>query len=159
MIPENKSIRKAYHTDLVILVVEDHMLFTKEIRHALPNHTVVFARSVEDAKLRYEESLPNVTFLDIDLPDGNGFELLDYIHSREPEAYVVMLTGSKIESDVLISRKKGARGYVIKPFTRSKIDKHIAEYLELREQQMQLLLAQTTEHREKELYLSPAMKI
>jgi two-component system chemotaxis response regulator CheY len=159
MIAENNSIRKAYHANLVILVVEDHMLFTKEMKHVLPEHTVVFARSVEDAKLRYDEALPNIIFLDIDLPDGNGFELLDYIRDREPEAYVVMLTGSKIESDVMISQKKGARGYVIKPFTRSKIEKHIAEYLELREKQMQLLLAETTKHRQEELYLSPTMKI
>lgn len=148
---ENKSIRKAYHNDLVVLVVEDQMLFTKEIRHAMPEHTVIFARSVEEARARYEESLPNLIFLDIDLPDGNGFELLDYIRDREPEAYVVMLTGSKVESDVTTSRNKGARGYVIKPFTRSKIEKHIAEYMELREKQMQSLLAETIRHRQEEL--------
>ena len=53
-----KSIRIAYHPDLVILIVEDHMLFSKEIKHALPEHKMVFARSVEDAKLRYTETLP-----------------------------------------------------------------------------------------------------
>jgi len=153
------SIRMAYHPELVILIVEDHMLFTKDVKHALPEHSVVFARSVEEAKLRYSECLPNITFLDIDLPDGNGFEILEYIKNEEPDAYVVMLTGSKIEEDVMYSRKKGARGYIIKPFTKSKINKHIAEYLDQREKQIKTLLKQTENRRREELLLSPDLAL
>ncbi len=155
----NDSIRMAYHPQLVILIVEDHLVFTKDVKHALPEHSVVFARSVEDAKQRYEECLPNITFLDIDLPDGNGFEMLDYIRNEEPDAYTVMLTGSKIEADVITSRQKGARGYIIKPFTKSKIIKHINEYLELREKQIQSLLQQTEKRRREELLLSSDLAI
>jgi CheY-like chemotaxis protein len=142
-----QSIRKAYRPTLVVLVIEDHLMFSKEIKHALPEHTVVFARSVEDAKARYDECLPNITFLDIDLPDGNGFELLDYIRAREPEAHVVILTGSKFEEDVLISRQKGAHGYIIKPFTKSKIEQSVEEYLQNREAAIQLLLSETEKRR------------
>jgi len=156
---EHISIRSAYHPELVILIVEDHMLFTKDIKHALPEHTVVFARSVEEARLRYEECLPNITFLDIDLPDGTGFEMLDYIRNKEPDAYVVMLTGSKIEADVVTSRQKGARGYTIKPFTKSKIERHISEYLEFREKQIQTALRETEKRRNATLLLLPHMII
>jgi len=155
----SNNIRTSYHPELVILVVEDHTLFSKDIKHALPEHKVVFARSVEDAKLRYDEYLPNITFLDIDLPDGTGFEMLDYIRSKEPDAYVAMLTGSKIEDDVITSRQKGARGYIIKPFAKSKIDKHISEYLEYREKQIKFLLKETEKHRRDTLLLSPEMII
>jgi len=153
------SIRKAYHSELVILVVEDQMLFSKEMKHILPLHTVIFARSLEDARLRYDECLPDITFLDIDLPDGNGFDLLDYIRSREPEAYVAMLTGSKIEADVVMSQKKGARGYIIKPFTKSKIEQHVAQYLEFREKKIKFLLHETELHRHEVLSLKPSMII
>ncbi len=142
-----KSIRMAYRPELVILIVEDHMLFTKDVKHALPEHTVFFARSVEEAKALYGKHLPDITFLDIDLPDGDGFEFLDFIRKEEPDAFVVMLTGSKIQSDFAISQQKGARGYVIKPFTKSKIEKYISEYLEFRKKQIELSLKQTEAHR------------
>lgn len=155
-----KSIRKAYRPELVILIVEDHMLFTKDVKHALPEHTVVFARNVEDAKQCYAENLPDITFLDIDLPDGNGFDLLDHILSQEPDAYVVMLTGSKIEADVKTARTKGAKGYIIKPFTKSKIEKYIAEYMEFRERQIKTLLEETEKHRNSQtVILSPSMSV
>jgi CheY-like chemotaxis protein len=155
---QHQSIRMAYNKpELVILIVEDHMLFTKDVKHALPEHSVVFARSVEEAKERYDDCLPNITFLDIDLPDGTGFELLDYIKAREPDSYVVMLTGSKIEADITTSRDKGANGYIIKPFTYSKIEKRIAEYLEFREQKIHELLEETEKHRTADLLLSPEL--
>ncbi len=144
----DRSIRKAYHPeDLVILIVEDHLRFRKDIKHALSRHKVVFASSVEEGKLRYDESMPDITFLDIDLPDGTGFELMDYIAVKEPQAYVIMLSGSKMEGDVLTAQAKGARGYIIKPAVRSKIEQHIADYLELREREKKSLLLEIEEHR------------
>jgi len=153
------NIKAACQAELVVLVVEDHLMFSKDVKHALPEHKVVLARSVEEAKLRYDECLPNITFLDIDLPDGAGFEVLEYIRDKEPDAYVVMATGSKVESDVLVSQKKGARGYIIKPFTKSKIEQHLRQFQEYREKQIKSLLAETTAHRSKELALMPHMQI
>jgi len=144
----NQNIRKAYHPDLVILVVEDQMMFIKDIKHALPQHKIVFARTVEEAKSRYDDCLPDLTFIDIDLPDGNGFELLDHIHACEPEAYTVMLTGSKICEDVARSQLKGAQGYIIKPFTKSKIEQTVEKYLDVREKGIQFLLGETEKRRQ-----------
>jgi CheY-like chemotaxis protein len=141
------SIRKAYHPQLVVLVVEDYVVFAKEIKHALPQHNVIFARSLQDAKLRYEEYLPDVTFLDIDLPDGNGLELLDYIRMREPNAYVAILTGSKMKEDIASAEAKGASGYIIKPFTKAKIDETIGNYLDQREKDIKLRLKETRQNR------------
>jgi DNA-binding NtrC family response regulator len=155
---EHDSIRKAYYPDLVILVVEDHTLFSREMKHALPQHKVVFARTVEDAKARYDECLPDMTFLDIDLPDGNGFELLDYLRAREPDAYVVILTGSKLPEDIVTSRQKGAQGYIIKPFTRSKIEPYIEQYWQTREKDIKAQIAQTEHHREQAAHASDPLK-
>ena len=143
-----KSIRKAYNPELVILVVEDYMLFAREIKHALPQHRVIFARTLEDARARYDDSLPDLTFLDIDLPDGSGFELLEHVRNRDQEAYVVILTGSKLKEDIASAEAKGARGYIIKPFTKGKIDGIIESYLDLRENTIKSALVQTAQHRQ-----------
>jgi len=142
------SIRKAYHPQLVVLVVEDYMLFAKEIRHALPQHTIIFARALEDAKVRYDECMPDLTFLDIDLPDGSGLELLDYIRAREPDAHVIILTGSKQKEDIASAEAKGAHNYLIKPFVKAKIDQIIADFLESREKNIKSVLRQTEQHRQ-----------
>jgi len=144
---ETKSIRKAYHEDLVILVVEDHMVFSKEVRHSLPQHRVILARTVEEAKQHYDEWLPNITFLDIDLPDGDGFVVLDHIRANDPAAYVVMLSGSKLQDDITMAQSKKADGYIIKPFTRSRIDQCIVEYLKTRESNIKTLLEATEKSR------------
>lgn len=145
--PVFKSIRKAFHPELVILAVEDHTLFSKDIKHALPQHRVLFARTVEEAMQRYSDCLPDIIFLDLDLPDGNGFELLDYIRQREPDAYVVILTGSKLREDVDTAQQKSVQGYIIKPFTRAKIEQVIDQYLNMRESVIQSLLMETRKHR------------
>jgi DNA-binding response OmpR family regulator len=134
-------IRSAYRPELVVLVVEDSMLFSKDIKHSLPEHRVILTRSVEEAKLSYDEHLPNIVFLDIDLPDGTGFEVLDYIREKEPEAFIVMLTGSKVESDVIMS----------------KVDQHLGEYFEYREKLIKAQLLKSQQHRRGELLLAPHM--
>jgi len=141
------SIRKAYHEDLVILIVEDHMIFCKEARHALPQHKVVLARSVEEAKEQYDDCLPNITFLDIDLPDGDGFAVLDYIRSQDPSAYVIILSGSKLQDDLNAAQNKGAQGYIIKPFTRSRLEYYINEYMKFREQNIKSAISEIENHR------------
>lgn len=124
------------------------MLFSKELKHALPQHNVIIARSLEEARAQYDDSLPDITFLDIDLPDGNGFELLDYIRSQEPEAYVIMLTGSKLPEDVATSQEKGVSGYIIKPFTKAKIEEYIEDYMQVRERGIKTLLQETKKNRQ-----------
>jgi DNA-binding NtrC family response regulator len=156
MSESSPNIRRAYHPDLVILVVEDYMLFSKEMKHALPGHKLVFARSIEEGKLRYSECLPHIIFLDLDLPDGNGFELLDHIRTCEPEAYVIILTGSKLPDDRAAASLKGAKGYIIKPFIRSKIEHCIEEYLAYREKIITSQLAQTEKHRHKTNLYTPS---
>ena len=144
---ETKSIRKAYHEGLVILVVEDYMVFSKEVRHALPQHQVLMARTIEDAQACYEESLPNLTFLDIDLPDGDGFALLDFIRARDPTAYIIILSGSKLQEDINKARQKGAQGYIIKPFTHAILNQHLNDYLATREKNIKALIAETEKRR------------
>lgn len=145
---DTKSIRKAYHPNLVILVVEDHMLFAKEIKHILADHKCILARSLEAGRERYDEHLPHITFLDIDLPDGEGFELLDYILQQEPDAFVIILSGSKMQEDVNKAQRKGARGYIFKPVTRSRVEHYIDEYSANYEKEVKSRLTEIEQNRQ-----------
>ena len=64
-----------------------------------------------------EKSAPAFVLLDIKMPKLDGVEVLKIIRqSREYETLpVVMLTSSKMETDIMQSYKLGANGFVIKP--------------------------------------------
>lgn len=57
---------------------------------------------------------PDVTLLDVRMPDLGGIEVLKAILRQDPEARVVMLTTSDTEEDIFRSIEEGALGYVMK---------------------------------------------
>lgn len=69
-----KVNRSKQQHSLTILIVEDYLVFARSVRKSLPEHDFVFAQSVEEAIAQYQKTLPDITFLDIHLPDGSGFE-------------------------------------------------------------------------------------
>ena len=60
------------------------------------------------------ETKPDVTLLDVRMPDLNGIEVLKEILADDPKARVVMLTTSDTEEDVYRAIEEGALGYVMK---------------------------------------------
>ena len=57
---------------------------------------------------------PDVTLLDVRMPDRNGIDALKDILAANPKARVVMLTTSDVEEDVFRAIEEGALGYVMK---------------------------------------------
>lgn len=57
-----------------------------------------------------------LVLLDVNLPDGNGFELCREIKNKKPQLPVIFLTANDLEEDVLNGFDLGAEDYVTKPF-------------------------------------------
>ena len=57
---------------------------------------------------------PDVTLLDVRMPDRGGIEVLHEVLAADPRARVVMLTTSDVEEDVFRAIEDGALGYVMK---------------------------------------------
>lgn len=111
-----------------ILVVEDQVPYCKAIKDCLKGHSVIFAYDAEDAVDLFKRHAPDITFLDIGLPDADGFKVLSSIKKINANAYVVMLTASHSSEDVIKSQLQGAQGYIVKPFEQDKIDQYIDKY-------------------------------
>ena len=60
------------------------------------------------------QAAPDVTLLDVRMPDKGGIDVLREILAANPKARVVMLTTSDVEEDVYRSIELGALGYVMK---------------------------------------------
>lgn len=64
----------------------------------------------------FEGPQPDVVFLDLQLPDGNGMELLPQIKKQWPDTEVIMLTGNATFDIAVEATKLGAYYFIAKPF-------------------------------------------
>lgn len=100
-----------------VLVVEDDRLICEGITFALEKAGFVVrqADSLRAAARQLEKS-PDLVLLDVNLPDGDGRELLARIrlHSQVP---VIVLTAKDTEKDMLAGFDAGCDDYVTKPFS------------------------------------------
>ena len=101
-----------------ILSVDDHPLLREGIAMLIENQPdmelVAQAATGREAIQQFREHRPDVTLMDLRLPDMSGIDALITIRTESPDACVVMLT--TYEGDVEIQRalQAGARGYLLK---------------------------------------------
>jgi two-component system, chemotaxis family, chemotaxis protein CheY len=102
-----------------VLVVDDAAFMRKMVTDALVKggHEVVGeAGNGNEAVARYQELRPEVTTLDITMPEKDGLVALQEIMALDPSARVIMCSALGQESKVLESIKIGAKDFVVKPF-------------------------------------------
>jgi two-component system chemotaxis response regulator CheY len=102
-----------------VLVVDDAAFMRKMVTDALSNggHEIVGeAGNGVEALAQYQELRPDVTTLDITMPERDGLSALKDIIAVDPGAKVVMCSALGQESKVLESIKLGAKDFVVKPF-------------------------------------------
>lgn len=101
-----------------ILVVEDDLALSAGLCFELDAHDYlsVAAYTCKKALQLLEEEPFDLALLDVNLPDGSGFDLCREIKSRFPGLPVIFLTANDLESDVLSGFDLGAEDYITKPF-------------------------------------------
>jgi two-component system, chemotaxis family, chemotaxis protein CheY len=102
-----------------VLVVDDTLFMRKVVSDALRSggHEVVGeACDGNEAVARFTELRPDLTMLDITMPEKGGLEALAEIMKLDPSALVLMCSALGQESKVIQSIKLGAKDFVLKPF-------------------------------------------
>ena len=102
-----------------VLVVDDALFMRKMVSDALVKggHEVIGeASNGAEAITQYQALSPELTTLDITMPEKDGLEALREIIALDPSAKVIMCSALGQESKVIESIKAGAKDFVVKPF-------------------------------------------
>nr|WP_305135457.1 response regulator transcription factor [uncultured Schaedlerella sp.] len=101
-----------------LLVVEDDRKLNRALCYALEKegYGVVSSYSIEEAKRDYMQGGVRMVLLDVNLPDGEGFEFCRWVKAQAAVP-VLFLTARDLEEDALNGYELGAEDYVTKPFS------------------------------------------
>jgi two-component system, chemotaxis family, chemotaxis protein CheY len=116
-----------------VLVVDDAAFMRKMVSDALTKggHEVVGeAGNGLEAVTQYQALKPEVTTLDITMPEKDGLAALKEIIAIDPGARVIMCSALGQESKVLESIKAGARDFVVKPFQPDRVIEAVGKALD-----------------------------
>ncbi|QBP41756.1 MULTISPECIES: response regulator [Paenisporosarcina] len=101
-----------------IVIIDDHQLFREGVKRILDfeDSFEVIAEGDDgsDALSLYEQYVPEVMLMDINMPRKNGVEATAELLAKYPEAKVIMLSIHDDESYVMHALKTGALGYMLK---------------------------------------------
>lgn len=115
-------LRRARRKDTLVMIVEDDRFTAAFAAHILnKDYEIIHAKTGEDAIADYIEHAPDIVFQDIHLPGLNGHETLNAIRKIDPAAYVVMLSGDAVKTNIVEASKGGAAGFLKKPFTQERM--------------------------------------
>ncbi|HEY6779418.1 MAG TPA: response regulator [Thermoleophilaceae bacterium] len=115
-----------------VLVVDDAAFMRKVVGDALiqGGHEVIGeAGDGRQAVESFRQLRPEVTTLDITMPEKDGLQALREIVSLDPSARVVMCSALGQESKVLEAIKSGAKDFVVKPFQPDRVLEAVAKAL------------------------------
>jgi len=107
-----------------ILVVDDAAFMRKMVTDALTKggHEVIGeAGNGTEAVEQFQSLKPDLTTLDITMPEKDGLSALKDIMAMDPSAKVIMCSALGQESKVLESIKLGAKDFVVKPFQADRV--------------------------------------
>lgn len=107
-----------------ILLADDTAFMREMLKSALdPEKYQIIGEATDGAQAveYYKEKKPDLLILDINMPKMNGIDALTEVIAYDPEAKVIMCSDQKYENMIVMAIKRGAKDFVIKPFSASDV--------------------------------------
>lgn len=103
---------------MLIQIVEDDRALSEGIVLALKEPGIEFIQSgsIKAAKEAFERAVPELVILDVNFPDGSGYDYLRWLRERA-QIPVLILTANDMEMDEVMGLTLGADDYMTKPFS------------------------------------------
>ncbi|NCF47553.1 MAG: response regulator, partial [Alphaproteobacteria bacterium] len=101
-----------------LLLVDDDTFLTEVITSQLQQEgigEILSSANINDAKKLVPSFEPDILLLDVNLPDGSGIDLCNFLRQTGFEKPIIMLTGKGSENDVINGLNAGANDCITKP--------------------------------------------
>ena len=101
-----------------LLLLEDELNVGSTLQDRLSHEgfELVWAKNVSEARSALQDGRFQLALLDVNLPDGNGFDVARLIRDTHPKTAVVFLTAAGSPDDRIHGLELGAEDYIVKPF-------------------------------------------
>lgn len=112
-----------------ILLLENDESVNRGIEFTLKKegYQVYAARTLQEARAVLEDHSPQMAICDINLPDGNGLDLIREIRTKS-RLHIICLTALDQEMDQVMGYEAGADDYITKPFSLSVLGLKVGAY-------------------------------
>lgn len=100
-----------------VLIIDDHSVVREGIRSALEKlerFQIFQAASKSEAIAQITKVSPDAIIVDINLPDGNGLEIVSWVRSISSTVAILVLTLNESDEFLIASMKAGASSYIHK---------------------------------------------
>ena len=100
-----------------VLIVDDHAVVRYGLKSAIESHgyvAVAVAGSIKEAQAFMALTNPDVIIVDINLPDGSGFDLVSWARKVSPLVAIVVLTLNDGADYVRAAKNAGANAFIVK---------------------------------------------
>jgi two-component system chemotaxis response regulator CheY len=107
-----------------VLIVDDALFMRTMLRNIFVEsgfEVVGEAGNGNEALEKYRTLTPDLTTMDIVMPEKNGIEALKQIMAFDPGARIVMCSALGQESLIIEALEAGARDFIVKPFKPAKV--------------------------------------
>ena len=101
-----------------IIITEDDRALARGLERALDKEgrDITLCAGLDEARTALETGNCDLMILDVNLPDGSGFDFLREIREKS-DVPVMMLTVNDMEADIVSGLEAGADDYMTKPFS------------------------------------------
>ncbi len=104
--------------EIRVFIADDHPVFLRGLRlmiDAEPNMRIIGeANTGEKALAQIQNLLPDVSVLDLSMPEKNGFDIVRALHQKKIETEVIFLTMHDEEATLHSALDLGIKGYILK---------------------------------------------
>ncbi len=102
-----------------VMLVDDAAFMRMMLKDILGNNGYQIVGEAENGMIavdKYAELKPDITIMDITMPEMDGLQAVKEIRSKDPQARIIMCSAMGQQTMVIEAIQSGAKDFVVKPF-------------------------------------------
>ncbi|MGI5901190.1 MAG: response regulator [Desulfitobacteriia bacterium] len=115
-----------------VMLVDDAAFMRMMLKDILSNNGYQIIGEAENGVVaveKYMELKPDITVMDITMPEMDGLQAVKEIRARDPQARIIMCSAMGQQSMVIEAIQSGAKDFIVKPFKADRVLEAVAKAL------------------------------